>query len=522
MEDEREPTTIDRRKLLQIAAAAGAGFALESARPRLASASSLFRSARDLEGVKRGGTLRVGTTGGSSDSLDPNLLVSSNAADYRMTQLYEPLVNYTPGATLNVQMRLAQEVTAKNPSTWIIRLRKGLTFHDGKEVTADDVIFSLRRALKPTNNLLGLVQGIDGHSLKKLDKHTVQVHLKAPDAMMLEWLPYVSIIPVGWNAKKPVGAGPFKFKSYTPGNQSTFVRFADYWEEGKPYLDQVVTYSFQDETARINALLGGQLDLAPDSTRSQAKVITASPNLTISPFNLGSFQTVGMNMTRPPFSDVRVREAFRLMIDREQLVKQVYNGHAQVANDLYCPLDPDFDHALPPRHKDIGRAKALLKAAGAQDVSLTLVTAATFPDIVEMATAVAQQLKDAGVKVKVNNLDPSVFYGPQYNRRQFSTGFWQGSPLAVQIRFSQLANSPFNQTHWQDPTFAKLFRQAGAQTNRAKRRELMHELQKIVYEKGTFIIPVYLDQLDAHAKKVTAYRPIGGTGWPDWPNIQMA
>ncbi len=200
------------------------------------------------------------TGGSSSDTADPNLLV--NNTDYARAQnLYDALVWLTPNA--QPYFRLAQEMTPnKDASVWTIRLRKGVTFHNGKECTADDLIFSINRVVNPKapGVAANALKGINAAGMKKLDRYTVSVPFATPYSTFVQTLANsttVFIVPVGFNPKEPIGTGPFKLASFTPGQQTVFARYENYWDSPLPYLDQVTMTDYSDETSQVNALLGG-------------------------------------------------------------------------------------------------------------------------------------------------------------------------------------------------------------------------------------------------------------------------
>lgn len=471
---------------------------------------------------KAGGRLLVGTTGGSQDTLDPNLSVSTNASWYRINQLYGALLAYTTtadGPVSGTTNQLADSVESPDPSRWIVRLKQGLTFHDGKPITADDVVFSIQRALEPTNQLLTLMQHIDGKGLRKVDDLTVEIPLQKPDSLARDWLPQIFILPKNFDPSSPIGSGPYKYKSFRPGGNSTFERFADFVTPG--HVDEIVTYSFSDETARINALLSGQLNYAPDLPRSQAAVVSQNSALKLTELSVGQMHIAGMNVVNPPFSNADARMAFKYLIDREAIINQVYNGYGTPSNDLFMPQDPAFLD-LPVREHDPDKAKSLLASAGFGSQTFTLSTSPTFPDIVEMAGALAQQAQDAGVDVKVEKLEPSVYYGPDYATRSFATANWAGSPISYLVRFALLSGSPYNQTAWKDPQFDAAFNAATAEADEQKRKQHLQDLQQIFYDRGTFCTPAFLKQVDGMASGVEGTSLNTGSPTPDWTSIWMA
>ncbi len=215
--------------------------------------------------LKSGGTLRVGATGGGAKDVIDAHLPTADTDIMRVWQLYEPLAVRPPDFG-PLEMLLAESLEPEKGSakTWIVKLRSGVEFHNGKAVTADDVIFSIQRILDPKNPKVGAtsIGYVDAKNLKKIDNLTVRIPLKFANAAFPDDIGqyFNSIVPVGYDPKNPVGTGAFKYQSFTPGQQSVFVKNPNYWQKGRPYVDQLVIIDFPDSTARVNALLGGQVD----------------------------------------------------------------------------------------------------------------------------------------------------------------------------------------------------------------------------------------------------------------------
>ena len=462
---------------------------------------------------KAGGSLRAAITGGgSSDTLDP--LNAVNNSDFaRVNNLFEPLFGLTPDA--QPEYVLARELTPNKDATkWVLRLQQGVTFHNGKEMTADDVIYTFQTILNPkapTAAAAGLAS-IDMTGLRKLDKYTVSIPCRTPFATLQEALSiptYSSVIPVGFDPKAPVGTGPFKLVSFTPGQQSTFARYDGYWQSRRPYLDQLVITDYNDETSQVSALEAGQVDVA---NLLSADVISAlegrGKKVLIS--KGGGWNPFTMRVDSAPFSDVRVRQAMRLIVDRPQMLDLVFGGYGTVGNDLFGIWAPEYDHGLPQRVQDIDKAKALLKAAGQEDLTVELVTADLAAGVVLSAEVFAQQAAQAGVKVKVNQVTVSDFYGPSYLKWVFGQDFWYYNFYLPQASLAELPTAPFNETHFRNPAYNKLYAEAIATTDPAKRAELAHQMQVIEYNQGGYIIPFFPGVIDGYGENVHGLVPSKG------------
>lgn len=458
---------------------------------------------------RRGGRLRIGVAGGSAkDTLDAHVPVSQ-ADIARVLQLHDTLASYDPD--YKTELALAEEITpSADARTWTIRLRQGVEFHHGKSADADDLIYTLQRIIDPKAPKSGAqgLSALDPQGITKLDSRTVRLQLRTPDAALLDALAQYSIglVPQDYDPKKPVGTGPFAFDSFSPGEQSIFVKNRSYWrEDGGPYVDDVTIIGFPDDTARVNALFGRQVDAISQVPLGLLRVLDADPNLRLLESKTGSWLPFTMRVDRPPFDDVRVRQAMRLVVDREQMVEQVLSGRGTIGNDLYAPFDQDFNSALPQRKRDVAEAKRLLAAAGQQDLEVELVTSPIAAGVVEAAQAFAQQAKDAGVTVNIRRVNDGEFFGDNYLKWDFAQDFWFTRNFLPQASAGSLPKSPYNETHFADEDFAALVSKARATIDPAERKDLIARAQKVEYDRGGYIVWGFPNQLDAYGGDVGGF-----------------
>src|SRR5215831_10013429 len=455
---------------------------------------------------KRGGSLKVGLTGGSgSDTLDPHKgLTYLDTA--RAQSLYQPLLQLNTRA--QTEFVLAEEISPHgSTSQWVIRLRPGITFHDGKPLTADDVIFTLSRIKNKKLTGSTPLGPVDVKGLKALDKRTLLVPMTNPYGSFLDQLSYwyyLYIVPAGFNPKQPNGTGPFKYKSFTPGQQSVFVRNDNYWRPGLPYVDTLTIIDFSDSASLQNALTTGVIQGAGALEGPQITVLKSSPGIRTVASHTGAITPFTMRVDQAPFTDVRVRQAMRLLVNRPQLIASALNGFATVGADVSSPYDPNYDTSLH-RQQDLGQAKHLLKQAGQEHLTVQLVTSPVATGVTAMATVLQQQAKAAGVTINLKTVDPSTFFGPSYLHWTFSQDFYNYSPYLAQVAQSLLPTSPFNETHWHLPHYVDLYHQANATANATTRKQIEHEMQQIDFNEGGYIIPAFIDALDAYSTKITGY-----------------
>lgn len=460
---------------------------------------------------KSGGSLRFGGAGGGpDDSLDAHKPVQKLDIN-RVHNLYEPLM--IRDRDFELEAVVAESVEPNNDLTvWTARIREGLTFHDGRPVRPEDVIFSYQRILDPKTAASGaqLLSFLDPkNGMRKIDNRTVEFRLDRPSALFLDAISeyFQGIVPEDYDPTNPIGTGAFKFESFEPGSESVFSRFDEYWREGEPYIDELVIIDFADDAARVNALLDGQVQAIESVPYGQISVIEGDGSFTVLESESGNWNPFTMRVDAEPFSDVRVRQALRLLVDRQQMIDQVLVGRGAIGNDIYCPGDPCYNSELPQREQDIEQAQALLAEAGQEGLQVELTTSPVAQGIVEAAQVLVEQAKAAGVDIQLNRVDTGTFYGDDYLSWPFAQDFWGTRSFLAQVAQGSLPTSPFNETHWEDPDFIDLVAAAEQEPDEAKRCTLIQDAQQIEYDSGGHIIWGFINLVDAYSNEVTGFEP---------------
>ncbi len=466
---------------------------------------------------KKGGNFRLGVTGGGASDIIDGQSIVTKPDQTRLIGSWETLMTYNEDYVLGTE-GLAEEVDSSVPGQVDVRLRSGIEFHNGKTLTADDVIYSIKRILNPKEGLFGAagLASIDPNKLQKMDANTVRIVLKQPDSTIPDQLGqyFNGIVPVGYERKgalKWVGTGPYKIQSFTPGQQSVAVRNENYWRPASdgPWFDQVTVTDFADSAAQVNALMAGQLDAITDIPFAQIDTAKAQ-GIAILEGTGGGWLPLCMAIDMDPFTDVKVRQAFRLMADRQAMLEQVLSGHGSVANDIFSPFDACYSSDLAQREQDIEQAKSLLKSAGQDGMTVDLHTTNGAAGMVDSANVFASQCKAAGVTVNVKN-DPN-YYGDQYLKLPFSVDFWGTRGYLPQVGLGMLPPPcPYNETHWppksgEGADYISLYQQALKETDPTKRCDIIHEMQKAEYDVGGYIIPFFNNLVDAHSAKVEGFK----------------
>jgi peptide/nickel transport system substrate-binding protein len=361
----------------------------------------------------RGGRLRAAfAAGGARENLDPHVL--PNFVDQaRAKACFDTLTGWSQDMT--AEPRLAESWDVDDTGTrWRFRLRAA-RFHDGRPVTAADVLYTVRRIADPTTTALAaaLFTGVDLTASRAVSDTELEIVLGSPNFVFpLSWgAPGAEIVPQGTtDFSRPVGSGPFRYVSFTPGGPALYAANDAYWG-GRPPIDELEFVPIGDEQARLGALLSGQVQYADDLRATSAAQAGADQRVRLLSAEAATTQFLALRVDRPPFDDPRLREAVRLGIDREALVRVVLLGNGQVGNDVFGRGLQYYDTAIPQVARDVEKAKALVAEAGATGLSVELQTSTVDPNFVAAAGLVAPQLAEIGLQVAPRQLPPETYWG---------------------------------------------------------------------------------------------------------------
>jgi peptide/nickel transport system substrate-binding protein len=314
----------------------------------------------------------------------------------------------------------------------------------------------------------------------------------------------------------PDGTGPFQFVQWQPGVNSLYKRFEHYWglaNGGGPYVDELEFQTIVDDSARLNALMGGQVDEMVFISFLQAKNQAKNSQIKVIKADQANCSPITMEIDSKLFKNNDVRVAMKLAIDREQLIKNVTLGFGSVGNDLFGKGLPSYNSALPQRTYDPEKSASLLKKAGVGKLDLTLPTSNAYPGMLEGAVAFEQQSKKAGINVTIKRIPAGTYFANnQYLKTPFYQTFW-GQGFESQAQDGLLKNSPYNETDWFVPSWDAAFRKAQGIVDRPKRLAAYKALQEPLWAKGGYIIWGFFPTLDAVSAKVHGVVPNRSSGY---------
>ena len=461
-----------------------------------------------------GGALKAaGWSSSTADTLDPAR--ASHSADYsRCCAFYNRLT--VLDAKGEVHGELAESIESQDALTWTVRLRKGVTFHDGKALTAADVIYSLKRHADPLvgSKVNALAKQMTG--FRAPDDRTVAMTLANPNAdlpTILAMLHFMIVADGTTNFTKANGTGAFTCEVFEPGMRSVGLKNRNYWKTGGPYLDSFEFIAIADNTARVNALLAGDIQLAGAIDPRSLRFVEGRPGVTFTKSNAGNYTNLNMRLDMAPGDKAGFVEAMKHLMNREVIQKSVLRGFAEIANDQ--PIPPShkyFNPEVKPRAYDPEKAKALLTKAGLMGQSIPVVASEAAPSSVDMAVLIQQAAGTIGLKLDLQRV-PSDGYWSNY---------WLKSPVCFgninprptpDILFSLFyaSSAPWNETRYKSETFDRLLVEARGLLDEGKRRQIYGEMQAMVASEAGTGIPVFLSNIDAHTSRLKGLQanPLG-------------
>jgi len=474
---------------------------------------------------KKGGKIKAAMDSTSAkDTLDPSKSVSILEL-CRATLTYNRLIDMTPDGKLSPGLVESWE-SNKAADDWVLKLRKGVTFHNGKSFGAADVIYTLRRVMDPKTASPSrvLLTDIDPDGLKAEDEQTVRIKLASPNANLAEALTvyHLHVVPDGFtDFLKPIGTGPFVCKSFEPGVNHVGVRYPNYWRgDGKPYLDEVETIGIPDPTSRFNALLAGDIHAMNKLDTSLIARAKGIPDVDLLSLPGPAHATFPMRCDTPPFVKLEVRQALKYAVDRAKLLELAYANQGVVANDQPVPpFDPFYNPEVKPTPYDPDRVKSLLKSAGHENTVFELYTSTAVAGGMDAANVYAEMANKAGAKVKVIQAPADGYWSATWMKKPWAMSFWWGRPAAgTALELVYTSDAKWNEGAWKNPKFDQILKEARSITDFDRRKPLYWEAQQLLSDDGPSLIPVFSNWVDAKSAKLKGIvnHPYGPLGWFLW------
>jgi len=475
-------------------------------------------------GPRYGGTLRAGM---QTDpvGLDPHL-TTATATRNMMENVFDTLVlvssegRYVPG--------LAESWTVSADGiTWTFAIRRNVKFHNGRAMTAEDVVYSINRIRDPRTRSPRAGDFAEVDTLSASGPYTVVIRLKRPFSPLLAKLSFSTnvIVPKevverdGDLNQNPIGTGPFRFVGYTPQQRLTLVRSGDYWERDEnsrrlPYLDRIEFVFLPDAVARATALRGGSVDWIEYVPSSEVKSLQGDRNVEVVGGLSANFRALYINNSRAPFNNVRVRQAMAYAINKKEIVDTALFGAGGIVATSVIP--PGNYYALtrsPYNTVDLDRAKRLLSEAGHPNgFEADLYVTSTYDFLRTPAEIIQAQLGRIGIRLRITAADWNV-YLPTMFQKQYVLSILgtSGQSDPDDFLFGNFHSSGgLNLVNYSDAAFDRLIDQGRATASETQRKRIYEQAQQRLLDTVPMVFLYHSTQYEAVRRNVR--------GFEHWPN----
>ena len=480
-------------------------------------ANTLLSGGARAETPVKGGTLKAGMVGGgATDSLDPGSW--TNQIPYTYGRCWgEQLLDVTPAG--EIEPKLAEEYSSTpDARTWTFKIRKGVTFHNGKDMTPQDVVATIERH-GDANSKSAALPFVSSFESVKADGDTVVVTLKEANAD----LPYVigdyhlMIQPNGGkdDPTAGIGTGPYKVAENQPGVRHVGEKYDGYWRSERGHADHIEIIVINDGTARTAALRGGQVDMINGVEPKIVDLIKRVPNVTVHNVPGKGHYVFIMHCDTAPFDNNDLRLALKYAIDREEMLQKILSGYGSIGNDMpVTAAYPFFSDDIEKHSFDPDKAKFHFKKWGHDGSVLLRTSEVAFPGAVDAAQLFQQSAAKCGITLDIRREPGDGYWTSVWNKQPFCASYWTGRPTQDQVySLAYLKSAEWNDTRFFNDDFDKAVLAARGELDAAKRKALYRQAGVILHDQGGVIVPMFNNYLDATGPKVG--------GWIDDPNGEL-
>ena len=492
---------VSRRRFLQQASALGVSAAV---------AGTFASGAGHAASPKPGGRIRVGLAHGSTtDSLDPAIAGENGFMGVLNYANHNHLGDVGNSGVLEPELAESWEGT-NGATQWTFKLRKGVEFHNGKTLDAQDVVASINYHRGDDSKSAGKPMLADLAEVKADGPEVVTFTLKAGNADFPYTISeqYFMILAsedgqINWQDR--AASGPFVLQEFEPGVRAFFTKNPNYFKEGRPYFDELEMLTIADAAARSNALTTGSVDLIDRVDLKTAHLLARQDNIRLEETEGMLHYTFPMLSDMAPFDNNDVRLALKYALDREKLVQTILYGHGSVGNDHpISKISPHHASHLEQRQYDPDKAKFHLKRAGLDSLSVSIHLAdAAFSGAVDAGVLYREHAAKAGIDINVVREPSDGYWSNVWLKKPWCASYWLGrisTDALLQITYA--ANAEWNETHFQNQRFNMLLSEARAEFDEAKRREMYFEIQEIIRNDSGQIVPMFGNYVFASSSKL--------------------
>jgi peptide/nickel transport system substrate-binding protein len=498
---------ITRRRFVRNSAFLGAAVGLTGLLPAGAAAQA----------AKLGGHLKVGLDGGSSsDSLDPAKAISAVSACINKTW-GDTLVTTHP-KTLAPLPLLAQEWSpSPDAKVWTFKILEGVKFHDGRPLTVDDVIKTLKRHsdANTQSGAAGILKSIV--AIEKSEGNLV-ITLDGGNADLPQLLAdyHLVIQPDGGigDPNAAIGTGPYKLKGFEPGLRAIFEKNENDWHGDRGFVETVEILTINDATARIAALSSGQVHFVNNVTPKTIPLMMANKSVRLVTTRAGGHFVFIMRCDTSPFDNKDLRLALKYAINRDEMLERILGGHGSVGNDF--PINntyPLFSDDIEQRAYDIEKAAYHYEKSGYKGPLVLHTSDVAFPGAADATVLFQESAKKAGIQIEIKREPNDGYWNNVWNKAPFCASYWGSRATQDQVYSgAYLSTADWNETRFKRPEFDELLVKARGELDVDKRKALYRQMALMVRDDGGTIVPMFNDFLEAAHVSLSGYVNDVGNG----------
>lgn len=463
-----------------------------------------------------GGNLRTATWSASTaDTLDP--AAAANATDYtRACSIYNRLTFLNEQGEL--VMELADAIESDDARVWTVTLKSGVTFHDGKTLTADDVVFSLMRHKDPAvgSKVATIAEQIE--EVRAESPTTVRITLAAPNADLptIFAMHHFMIVADGTtDFSRGNGTGAFVLQDFQPGVRTMMARNENYFRQ-PAHLESLEIFAIADDNARVNAVLAGDIHMGANIKPQFLRMVEGQPGIALNKNTAGNYTNLNVRLDLAPGDKAGFAEGLKYLLNRELIQRSALRGLAEIGNDQPIPpMNPYHNAELKPREYDPERARSLFEKAGLLGQRIEVISSDAANGANDMAMILQQAGSEIGMNFDIQRVPADGYWSNYWLQAPVHFGNINPRPTP-DILFSLLyaSDAPWNESQYKSETFDSMLLEARGELDFARRKEIYDEMQVMVANEAGTAIPLYLTGVDIHTDKLHGVtpNPLGGMG----------
>ena len=477
---------------------------------------------------KKGGLVRLASNlHGPSDTLDPILFTQS--IDYgRGRMIYNNLVRFNEDLTVGPELATGWEANA-DATEWTFTLRKDVEWHDGSKFSADDVVYSMMRHLGEDSPSKAKVLVASVAEWVKIDDHTVKAKMNAADAelpIVLGTFHFRVIKNGTTDFSTPVGTGPYTLTEFKPGIRSVHDRNDNYWNDadGGPFVDRYEFFGITDSTARVNALMAGDVHAMTSLDPKTYNQVQDAAGVDMFAVPSGRYPTISCMLDREPGNNPDFVMGLKHLQRRDRILKVIQKDVGSVGNDQ--PIGPAYGAGWckeandPPRAYDPDKAKFHLDKSGITGAELHV--AEVGPGVTDMCLLLQRECSKIGFDLQLKKVPNDGYWGAIWMQKPMNVSNWNMRPSAnIMMTLAYKSDAPWNETMWKSERFDQLLSMGRAELDPAKRYEINCEAQKLCSDESGSLIATHSAYVDGVSSKLKGLRrvPVESLGGMEFPEF---